>query len=218
MAGLVEKTDALTLGPEAAARQQEFVDAAACGDFDSVEALLADAGLPRGLFNAVDKDGRSAFHYACLNDDTRLLRLLLADARVDVRLRSPRGDEGAHMAALYSSLEALKLLLAESGRCDLSAVNNYGETPLHLCAGSGDKNAPKTARLLLASGASLEIADRYGRGPMDVSKDNGETATLRVLVHPRVARVELVADSLAAHELAAGSRRTRVLSPSYTYS
>ena len=62
----------------------------------------------------------------------------------------PRGDEGAHMAALYSSLEALKLLLAESGRCELSAVNNYGETPLHLCAGSGDKNAPKTALLLLA--------------------------------------------------------------------
>ena len=187
----------LSLGPEAAARQQEFVDAAACGDFDSVEALLAGAGLPRGLFNAVDKDGRSAFHYACLNDDTRLLRLLLADARVDVRLRSPRGDEGAHMAALYSSLEALKLLLAESGRCELSAVNNYGETPLHLCAGSGDKNAPKTARLLLASGASLEIADRYGRGPMDVSKDNGETATLRVFEEHLDAHPELKAGAEA---------------------
>ena len=209
MAGLVEKTDALTLGPEAAARQQEFVDAAACGDFDSVEALLADAGLPRGLFNAVDKDGRSAFHYACLNDDTRLLRLLLADARVDVRLRSPRGDEGAHMAALYSSLEALKLLLAESGRCDLSAVNNYGETPLHLCAGSGDKNAPKTARLLLASGASLEIADRYGRGPMDVSKDNGETATLRVLEEHLEAHPELKAGA----EAITAAHRARAAAP-----
>ena len=169
----------MSAATETTAAQQEFVDAAACGDFDSVEALLGDASLPAELFNAVDRDGRSAFHYACLNDDVRLLRLLLSDERVDKRLKSPRGDEGCHMAALYSSLEALKLLLA-GDHCDLSATNNYGETPLHLCAGSGDRGAPKTARLLLENGASMAIADRYGRGPIDVSRDNGERHTLAV--------------------------------------
>eukprot|EP00968_Pinguiococcus_pyrenoidosus_P010024 scaffold789_cov261-Pinguiococcus_pyrenoidosus.AAC.1 len=106
---------------------QVFVDAAACGDLDGVRELLLDAQLSEAAINAVDRDGRSAFHYACLNDDARLLAVLLAEPRVDVLLRSRRGDTGLHMAALYSSLEALKLLF-QDGRSELSATNNYGET------------------------------------------------------------------------------------------
>ena len=81
----------------------DFVDAAACGDLDGVKELLQDAALAPATINALDKDGRTAFHYACLNDDAPLLRVLLADARVDVLATSPRGDTGLHMAALYAA-------------------------------------------------------------------------------------------------------------------
>ena len=156
-----------------------FVDAAACGDLDEVKHLLTDAGLAASTINAIDKDGRSAFHYACLNDDAPLLRVLLADARVDVHLRSPRGDTGLHMAALYAAQEALKLLFAD-GRADVNAANGFRETPLHLCAGSGDKGAAAAAGLLLANGASMTLTDQWGRAPKTVSHDNAENPLVAV--------------------------------------
>ena len=152
-----------------------FVDAAACGDMDGVRELLDGTTLSPAVINAIDKDGRSAFHYACLNDDSRLLSVLLAESRVDVTLRSPKGDTGMHMAALYAALEALKLLLAdERTSALLEAQNDFGETPLHLTAGSGDGCAAKAAGLLLAAGAPLWAVDKWNRGPRDVSRDNAE--------------------------------------------
>lgn len=77
------------------------------------------------------------------------------------------------MASLYASLSAMSLLFQDS-RTNINAQNKYGETPLHLCAGSGDKGATKAAKLLLEKGASLTILDKWGRGPKDVSHDNAE--------------------------------------------
>lgn len=152
------------------------MDAAACGDLDEVRSLLSATGsdcLSADIINMVDKDGKSAFHYGCLNDDANLLKILLADSRVNVTQTSRNGDTGLHMSSLYAALEAISLLVAD-GRTDMNCQNKYGETPLHLCAGSGDKGAGKTASLLLSNGASLTVADKWKRGPMDVSKDNAE--------------------------------------------
>jgi hypothetical protein len=157
----------------------EFVDCAACGDLTAIKDMLNDASLPASLFNAVDKDGRSAFHYSCLNDDIPLLTVLLADSRVDPLLTSPKGDTGMHMGALYASLEALKMLFAD-GRVNVNSQNQYGETPLHLCAGSGDKGAAKAAKLLMDNGALMTITDKWNRGPLDVSRDNAENPLVQV--------------------------------------
>ncbi len=85
-----------------------------------MRALLADPSLSPLVINSTDRDGRSAFHYACLNDDAKLLTILLADPRVDVSLLSRNGETGLHMAALYSALEALALLHTD-GRIDINA-------------------------------------------------------------------------------------------------
>ena len=149
---------------------------------DGVKELLArdgDAAVSSDIINAIDKDGRSAFHYACLNDDIPLLTVLLADPRVDVQLKSPKGETAVHMASLYAALEALKLLVKD-GRLSLETQNKYGETPMHLTAGSGDKNAAKTLRFLMDSGASLTIVDKWGRGPRDVAVQNAESPLLSV--------------------------------------
>ena len=77
---------------------EEFIDAAACGDHEGVSALLSSPSITMAeSINALDKDGRSAFHYACLNDDVPMLTLLLNDDRTDVLLTSPRGESGLHM-------------------------------------------------------------------------------------------------------------------------
>jgi len=69
-----------------------FVDLAACGDNDGIKELLAEAGTTDAQVNALDKDGRSALHYACLNDDIQLLEAFLADPRVKVDLMTPKGE------------------------------------------------------------------------------------------------------------------------------
>mmetsp|Transcript_1594 Transcript_1594/g.3509 ORF Transcript_1594/g.3509 Transcript_1594/m.3509 type:complete len:388 (-) Transcript_1594:52-1215(-) len=159
-----------------------FVDAAACGDIGGVEEYLVDPCFPAANINLVDKEGRSAFHYACLNDDKPLLTLLLSDERVDVALRTPNEDTCFHLAALYSSLQALAILKEdERAKQLIDAQNKFGETALHLCAGSGDKNASKTASFLLSSGASLTVPDKWKRSPVDCSRDNGYNGTLKVL-------------------------------------
>ncbi|KAJ1454971.1 ankyrin repeat-containing domain protein [Pelagophyceae sp. CCMP2097] len=177
---------------------RDFVDAAACGDLDELRRLLADAALSPETINAQDKDGRTAFHYACLNDDAPLLRILLADARVDVLRESPKGDTGVHMAALYAAQEALKLLFAD-GRCNVDAQNHFQETPLHLCAGSGDKGAAKAAALLLEAGASLVVVDKWSRGPRDVSRDNAENPLVKVFDAYLQDRPDLKAQVEALH-------------------
>lgn len=152
-----------------------LVELAACGDLEGVKELLADAGTSADNVNSMDKDGRSAFHYSALNDDTPLMTALLADARTNVALCTPKGDTALHLASLYASQRAMRMLLGDArGTALLNAQNNFGETSLHLCAGSGDKGATKAARILLDAGASMALADQWGRGPADVAKDNGE--------------------------------------------
>ncbi|GBG28202.1 Ankyrin repeat domain-containing protein 6 [Hondaea fermentalgiana] len=159
----------------------DVVDLAACGDLDGVKEALADAGTTPEQVNSIDKDGRSALHYSCLNDDVKLLEILLADDRTDVTLRTPRGDTCLHLASLYASQRAMKMLFTdERGLALLNEQNQWQETPLHLCAGSGDKDAVKAAQLLLDQGAAMDIADKWGRGPYDVSRENGENGLVKV--------------------------------------
>lgn len=159
----------------------ELVDLAACGDFEGVKNALGDSSTSIENINSIDKDGRSAYHYACLNDDVKLLQLLLKDDRVKVDLKTPNGDTGLHLASLYASLGAMEMLLGDiRGNQLLNAKNKYGETPLHLCAGSGDKGAAKAASLLLKAGASLLERDQWGRGPVDIARDNAENALTTV--------------------------------------
>lgn len=156
-----------------------------CGSYDEIGELLALTGpttLSREVINRVDKDGRSAWHYACLNDDVRLVRVLKKDSRVDLALRTPKGDTCAHLAALYACLEVLKELFDEPRASELwESQNMYGETCLHLCAGSGDKSAAKAARLILTKHPKLLLCvDKWKRGPLDVAFENGENQLVGV--------------------------------------
>lgn len=131
----------------------EFVDSAACGDIDGVISCLSDPTFPASAINLVDKDGRSAFHYGCLNDDVPLLTVLFGDARVDTELRTPNEDSPLHLSSLYAALGAMEMLMDNGA--DKDSVNKFGETALHLVAGSGDKGAVDAASLLLERGAKV---------------------------------------------------------------
>mmetsp|Transcript_14611 Transcript_14611/g.26193 ORF Transcript_14611/g.26193 Transcript_14611/m.26193 type:complete len:382 (-) Transcript_14611:214-1359(-) len=158
------------------------VEAAACGDLEGVKELLASKATTAAQVNGIDKDGRSALHYACLNDDVKLLEMLSADDRTDMGLKTPKGDTCLHLAALYASMQAIKFLFDNQLADNLvNAQNQWKETPLHLCAGSGDKGAAKAAEYLMKTGASLTLVDKWSRTPLDVAHENGENQLVDVI-------------------------------------
>ena len=59
--------------------------------------------------------------------------------------------------------------------------NDFGETAMHRCAGSGDKGACKAAQMLLEAGASLTIIDQWQRGPSDVATDNAYNGLVKII-------------------------------------
>src|SRR5690606_12695686 len=135
-----------------------------------------DASTTGEVINHTDKDGRTALHYACLNDDVNLLPLLLADARVDLGKTTPNEECVFHLASLYNSMQAINLLIAKKEVMDLNLINlknKFEETPLHLCAGTGNKASGKTALILMRNGASVTAIDKWNRGPLDVAIFNG---------------------------------------------
>ncbi len=71
----------------------------------------------------------------CLNDDVKLLRVLLTEPRVDFELRTPKQDTGLHLAALYSSLEVSGVFVSLLRSEIYSVVNMYAmKRLLKLCS------------------------------------------------------------------------------------
>ena len=95
---------------------------------------------------------------ACAHGHLEVVRLLLADHRVDVNLRNLWGEGSLLTAIAHRKLEIVKLLL-EDGRMDLAARNLQGDSALLLaCEASED-----IIRLLLAR-PEVDINETLGSG------------------------------------------------------
>ena len=150
----------------------DLIAAAAAGDAKGVQRLLSERASST-LVNQVDSSGKTALHYACQNGDVRVLTLLLESPFTELHLTCPNGNTALHLAALSSARDVIALLCSD-GRCNSDCRNKFGETPLHLVAAQGCAAAPETATLLLHLGAHLSIVDKWGRTPLDVSREHAE--------------------------------------------
>jgi len=139
------------------------------------------------------------------------------------RLISP-GESCLHLASLYASQRAMRVLLAdERGKKLLNSKNKFKETPLHLVAGSGDKGATAAAKLLLQAGASLLEQDQWGRGPLDVSHDNAENSLVQVFeefldtqpeeMQKKVASISKAYKDYKSEDMDGGPKQVKVLPP-----
>jgi uncharacterized protein len=70
---------------------------------------------------------------------------------------------GRNLGPEQATIDAMTLLLAKGA--DVSAVNDNGETALHLAVGRGDG----LVKFLAARGAPLDVKDKAGRTPLDVA-------------------------------------------------
>jgi ankyrin repeat protein len=116
-------------------------------------------------------EGATPLMRASKVSDTTIIRLLL-DKGADPNLRLRNQTTALMIAASragrnpgpeQTTMDAISLMLAKGS--DVNAVNDNGESALHIAVGRGDA----LVRFLVERGAKLDLKDKAGRTPLDVA-------------------------------------------------
>jgi ankyrin repeat protein len=150
-----------------------FFDAAALGDVDRLDNLLAaDANLAQ----AFAADGFTGLQLAAFLGQLRAVELLLAKgAAVNAKARNAQDVAALHAGAAGRDLEVCRLLL-DAG-ADVNSRQQAGWTALHSAAMQGNS---ELVALLLEAGADRTLADDAGQAP---------AATAVAAGHPELAEM-----------------------------
>jgi len=90
--------------------------------------------LKRGVKSTiVDKNGRTALHYACSGNNTETMLSLLSEGKIDPNLPDPVHFNRTilHMSVLRKAGDVIESLLRDS-RVDVNAKDQFGRTALHI--------------------------------------------------------------------------------------
>ena len=119
-----------------------------------------------------------SLHSACSSGDTEVVRLLLADPRVDPTRTDNDGRTPLHYACYNGRHEVVRLLLADP-RVDPARADNSGRTPLHRACSTGHH---EIVRLLLADPrVDPTHTDNNGWSPLHRARDNGHAEVVSLL-------------------------------------
>lgn len=155
----------------------DVFDAAAVGDVDRLETLLAHA--PE-LLRTRSSDGWTPLHLACFFGQTDAAHSLL-DAGADVRAWSENATRNTPLHAALAGVRdpALIQRLLEAG-ADVDARAAGGVTPLHLAAARGDL---VLIDALLKLGAQATRTDG-GQSPAEIAAERGHPEAAHRLNDP----------------------------------
>lgn len=133
-------------------------------------ALLIDAGAD---INQQDETCFNPFLISCLNDDLKLLRLLLP-ARPDLTRLTRFGGVGITPASEKGHVEIVRELL-EHTEINVNHTNFLGWTPLleAIVLNDGGKKQQEIVSLLLENGANPQMTDKYGKTPLELAEEKG---------------------------------------------
>ena len=143
---------------------------------------LADAKADLGL---LENDRYDAVTIAAVADDEETLRLLLARG-ASAKLITSRYDGTALIAAAHLGHDGVVRQLIRAG-APLDHVNNLHWTALieAVVLGDGGPRHQAVVRDLLAAGADRRLTDRNGRSALDLARERGYSAMVRLLEAPR---------------------------------
>lgn len=133
-------------------------------------ALLIDAGAD---INQQDETCFNPFLISCLNNDLKLLRLLLP-ARPDLTRLTRFGGVGITPASEKGHVEIVRELLEHTG-INVNHTNFLGWTPLleAIVLNDGGKKQQEIVSLLLENGANPHMTDKYGKTPLELAEEKG---------------------------------------------
>eukprot|EP00981_Chlorochromonas_danica_P010271 scaffold3072_cov125-Ochromonas_danica.AAC.2 len=110
------------------------------GDAEIVRLLLLH---PEIAVNTVDsKFGFTPLILACLTGHVVVVKILLADSRVDVYKEAKNANTSLHLACSGGHVEVVKILLEDS-RVDVNKKNKDGDSPLHYACKYGREEVVK---------------------------------------------------------------------------
>ncbi|MES1909016.1 MAG: hypothetical protein MHM6MM_001832 [Cercozoa sp. M6MM] len=144
-----------------------LISAAMRGDLEDTRSLLLVEDPCQ-----LDIHDKTAAHWAAYFDETEVLACLLQACPKLALCRSSKLQTPLHEASVAGAVDSVKLLLAQgSSEAMLNARNQWQETPLHLCASTGDAAC---VGVLLQAGADTEACDQWQRTPRQCALDHGE--------------------------------------------
>lgn len=146
--------------------------------YDCVAALI-DAGVD---INKQDQTCLNPFLISCLNNDLTLLRLILP-ARPDLNRLTRFGGVGLTPACEKGHLEIVKELLIRSN-INVNHTNFVGWTPLleAIVLNDGGETQQTIVALLLEHGASPYMTDKYGKTPLELTREKGYEEIAQLLI------------------------------------
>ncbi|XP_074657017.1 uncharacterized protein LOC141910195 isoform X2 [Tubulanus polymorphus] len=125
----------------------------------------------------VDREGRSALHYAAVNGFAEVCKLLL-EAGCDPNIQDNLGYTALHQAAAQGHREVIHELL--SRHCDLNRQDRVnGNCAMHEAAWNGYSN---TLEILTEAGANIFLTNKSGFTALHLSSQNGHNQSTRVLL------------------------------------
>lgn len=151
--------------------------AAHAGAYETLEDLVA-AGAD---IKAMDFQQYDAITIAAVNNDVRMLKLAISLGGDPNAITSPYQGTALIAAAHLGHVEEVKTLIAAGSPLD--HINNLHWTALieAVVLGDGGKGHTEIVRMLLAAGASADITDRNGVGPLGHAKDLGYQEMIELL-------------------------------------
>ena len=160
--------------PAATTTDSTIADAAKRDDIEAIRALIADGAD----VNAAHGDGMTGLHWAALNGNGEIARLLI-DAGAALEAATRLGAHTPlHVAAKEGQGEVVAILAAAGA--DPAAVTETGAMPLHFAAASGDVRA---VTVLLGHGAAVDPREpQWGQTPLMFAAALGRTEAVTALL------------------------------------
>jgi ankyrin repeat protein len=146
--------------------------------------LFLDRVKDARVFNQVDSLGKRPLFCACMGNRIDILRLLLADSRVERNIVGPPGDDDADacnpllIEACSSGFEEEALILLEAG-FDPHIRGPRGEQAVHVAARRG---LLKVLEKLISLGITPDSRDYRGRSPLFYAASQGRLEAMRFLL------------------------------------
>lgn len=146
--------------------------------YDCVEYLIASGAD----INRQDQTCFNPFLLACLNNDLRLLRIVLK-AHPDLNCLSRFGGVGLTPACEKGHIDIVRELLLHT-EINVNHTNFVGWTPLleAIILNDGGSTQQEIVRLLLEHGANPHMTDKYGKTPLTLAQEKDYTDIAQLLI------------------------------------
>lgn len=123
------------------------------------------------------------FFEACALGRPALVRKMLDEDAGLISAYSPDGFQGLGLACFFGHAEAVQALLQAGANANGAARNQMKVAPIHSAAANRDpKMALKIVRMLVDSGANVNVVQHGGWTPLQQAAAHGNTELVRLLL------------------------------------